>query len=45
MIATILISLLLFWQTPICPTDIVPCVSPNPPKITAPIYLPMVYGP
>lgn len=46
MILTILISLPLFFSTPICPTDIVPCVSPNPPVVYAnAIYLPMVTAP
>lgn len=46
MISTILVSLLLFFSTPICPTDIVPCVSPNPPSIECcTVYLPMVSAP
>lgn len=45
MILAILISLPLFFSTPICPTEIVPCVSPDPPRVVSVIYLPVVIGP
>lgn len=46
MIASIALALALFLSPPICPDgDLEPCVSPNPPAITHPVYLPEVVTP
>lgn len=45
MITAIFALLILLSPPPICPGDLEPCVSDNPPSIAHPVYLPVVVTP